>query len=157
MSAHLDDDGRGERVRDGIQIAIVGPPNVGKSSLIYRLANRELAIVSEIPGTTRDIIELDYDIKGLPVIFYDTAGLRKSSKRIESIGIVKSIEKSKLSDINIIMVENTREIRKYNIKEKNKIFVQSKTDKKIRKINKKSVIKISSKNGHGITKLINQI
>ena len=154
---YLNDEHAGEKIRSGIKIAIIGKPNTGKSSLINYLAKREIAIVSNIPGTTRDIIELNYDIRGIPVIFYDTAGLRKSSKRIESIGIVKSIEKSKLSDINIIMVENTREIRKYNIKEKNKIFVQSKTDKKIRKINKKSVIKISSKNGHGITKLINQI
>ncbi len=154
---YLNDEHAGEKIRSGIKIAIIGKPNTGKSSLINYLAKREIAIVSNIPGTTRDIIELNYDIRGIPVIFYDTAGLRKSSKRIESIGIVKSIEKSKLSDINIIMVENTREIRKYNIKEKNKIFVQSKTDKKIRKINKKSVIKISSKTGHGITKLINQI
>ena len=66
-----------------------------------------------LSNDTQNIIELNYDIRGIPVIFYDTAGLRKSSKRIESIGIVKSIEKSKLSDINIIMVENTREIRKY--------------------------------------------
>tara|TARA_B100000700_G_scaffold198663_1_gene218527 strand:- start:549 stop:1898 length:1350 start_codon:yes stop_codon:yes gene_type:complete len=154
---YLNDEHAGEKIRSGIKIAIIGKPNTGKSSLINYLAKREIAIVSNIPGTTRDIIELNYDIRGIPVIFYDTAGLRKSSKRIESIGIVKSIEKSKLSDINIIMVENTREMRKYNIKEKNKIFVQSKIDKKIRKINKKSVIKISSKTGYGITKLINQI
>ena len=154
---YLNDEHAGEKIRSGIKIAIIGKPNTGKSSLINYLAKREIAIVSNIPGTTRDIIELNYDIRGIPVIFYDTAGLRKSSKRIESIGIVKSIEKSKLSDINIIMVENTKEMIKYNIKEKNKIFVQSKIDKKIRKINKKSVIKISSKTGYGITKLINQI
>ena len=154
---YLNDENAGEKIRSGIKIAIIGKPNTGKSSLINYLAKREIAIVSNIPGTTRDIIELNYDIRGIPVIFYDTAGLRKSSKRIENIGIIKSIEKSKSSDINIIMIENTREMRKYTNKTKNIIFVQSKIDEKIRKINKRSVIKISSKSGYGIKKLINQI
>jgi len=74
-----------ERVRDGFEVAIVGPPNVGKSTLLNRIAGREAAITSEIAGTTRDVIEVRFDLDGLPVTFLDTAGLRESADRVEMI------------------------------------------------------------------------
>ncbi len=154
---YLNDENAGEKIRTGIKIAIIGKPNTGKSSLINYLAKRDIAIVSNIPGTTRDIIELNYDIGGIPVIFYDTAGLRKSSKKIENLGILKSIEKSKLSDINIVIIEKSKEMLIYRNKINNIIFVQSKIDQKRKKIQNKSVIKISSKTGYGIKTLINTV
>ena len=77
----------GRELRDGFEVALIGPPNVGKSSLLNALAGREAAIVSRTPGTTRDVIELRYDLDGLPVIFLDTAGLRETSEEIEAEGI----------------------------------------------------------------------
>jgi ribosome biogenesis GTPase A len=83
ISAHLSDDRRGERLREGFQIAIVGVPNVGKSSLINALTKKEVAIVSQTAGTTRDIVEAHLDVAGFPVILADTAGLRDSEEEIE--------------------------------------------------------------------------
>src|SRR3546814_8473656 len=79
--AHMADSRRGERLRDGLMVAIVGAPNVGKSSLLNALARREAAIVSEIPGTTRDVIEVHLDLGGYPVILADTAGLRAKEEK----------------------------------------------------------------------------
>ena len=87
VSAHLADGGRGERLRDGLRMAIIGPPNVGKSSLLNWLSKRDIAIVSDVAGTTRDIIETYLDISGYPVLVADTAGLREGADRIESEGI----------------------------------------------------------------------
>ncbi|KAF9076664.1 tRNA modification GTPase TrmE [Rhodocollybia butyracea] len=84
---HLEDGRRGEIIRSGLHLAIFGPPNAGKSSLLNFLAQREAAIVTPVPGTTRDILELSLDIDGLPVIVADTAGLRSTDDLVESIGI----------------------------------------------------------------------
>ncbi|KAF9468779.1 tRNA modification GTPase TrmE, partial [Collybia nuda] len=87
---HLDDKRRGEIIRSGIRLAIFGPPNAGKSSLLNFFAQREAAIVTPVPGTTRDILELSLDIGGLPVIVADTAGLRKTNDIVEIIGIERA-------------------------------------------------------------------
>ena len=152
----INDKGYGENIRNGFNIAILGKPNVGKSSLINRLANRELAIVSEIPGTTRDIIELDYDIKGLPVIFYDTAGLRETYEKIEKIGVIKAINKTKNSSINLILITSIDEINEYNTKFDNIIFIQTKIDI-YDKILKENIVHLSSKTGEGVEKLLDVI
>ena len=83
----LNDQKVGERIREGFKIAIVGPPNSGKSSLLNYLSKRDAAIVSEIAGTTRDAIEVNLNIAGFPVIITDTAGLRNSTDKIEKLGI----------------------------------------------------------------------
>lgn len=87
ISGHLDDGGRGERLRDGLRMAIVGPPNAGKSSLLNWLSRRDAAIVSDVAGTTRDVIEVHLDIKGFPVLVADTAGLREGMDSVETEGI----------------------------------------------------------------------
>ena len=87
MAGHLDDKERGERLREGVSIAIVGAPNVGKSSLLNALAKRDVAIVSETAGTTRDVIEVHLDLAGFPVILADTAGLRETADQIEDEGV----------------------------------------------------------------------
>ena len=88
----LNDQKVGERIREGFKIAIVGPPNAGKSSLLNYLSNKEAAIVSEIAGTTRDVIEVHLNINGLPVIISDTAGIRSSKDEIEKKGIKLALQ-----------------------------------------------------------------
>ena len=91
IARHLADDHRGERLRDGFHIVILGAPNVGKSSLLNALARREAAIVSERAGTTRDVVEVHLDLGGYPVILADTAGLRHSGDSIESEGMRRAL------------------------------------------------------------------
>ncbi|MBK4217575.1 tRNA uridine-5-carboxymethylaminomethyl(34) synthesis GTPase MnmE [Paracoccus caeni] len=90
-----------ESVRRGFEIAIIGPPNSGKSSFINRVARREVAIVSDVAGTTRDVIELRIDLKGLPVTFLDTAGLRESDDRIERMGVDRAKQRAISADLRL--------------------------------------------------------
>lgn len=92
-----------ERIRDGFEVAIVGAPNTGKSSLLNMLARRDVAITSEIAGTTRDVIEVRMDLNGLPVTILDTAGLRASDDVVERIGIDRAIERAKAADIRVFL------------------------------------------------------
>lgn len=102
---HLNDNRKGELLRNGLKVAIIGPPNVGKSSLLNFLMQREVAIVSDIAGTTRDIIETHLDIGGYPIILQDTAGIRESKDIIEQEGIKRAINSAKAADIKIIMFD----------------------------------------------------
>lgn len=99
LEAHLADNHRGERVRDGFRIAIVGAPNVGKSSLLNRLARRDAAIVSSTAGTTRDVVEVYLDIAGYPVILADTAGLRETTEAVEAEGIRRALKRIEDADL----------------------------------------------------------
>ena len=101
----LDDQKVGERIREGFKIAIVGPTNAGKSSLLNYLSRREVAIVSEIAGTTRDVIETHLNIDGLPVVISDTAGIRESKDEIEKKGIRLALEKVENADLTIVVIE----------------------------------------------------
>ncbi len=105
MERHLDDAHRGERVRDGYRIAIIGPPNAGKSSLLNALARREAAIVSDIPGTTRDVVEVRLVLGGFPVWIADTAGLREAADAIEAEGVRRALERAEEADLRIGVVE----------------------------------------------------
>ncbi len=102
---HLRDNRNGERLRNGLKLAIIGKPNVGKSSLLNYLMQRDVAIVSEIAGTTRDVIEGHLDIGGYPIILQDTAGIRVSNDTIEQLGIDKAKEIQKEADIKIIVLD----------------------------------------------------
>ncbi len=95
-----------ERIRTGFEVAILGAPNTGKSTLLNTLAGREAAITSEIAGTTRDVIEVRMDLGGLPVTLLDTAGLRETDDKVESIGIARARERAELADLRVILVEN---------------------------------------------------
>ena len=101
----LDDQKIGERIREGFKIAILGPTNAGKSSLLNHLSNRDVAIVSEIAGTTRDVIETHLNIDGYPVIVSDTAGIRKSRNEIEKKGIKLSLRSAERADLKLVVVD----------------------------------------------------
>ena len=101
----LNDQRIGERIREGFKIAIIGPTNAGKSSLLNYLSRRDIAIVSEIAGTTRDVIEAHLNLDGFPVIVSDTAGIRVSKDEIEKKGIKLALEKAENADLNIIVIE----------------------------------------------------
>ena len=101
----LNDDKTGEIIREGFKVAIVGPPNVGKSSLLNYLSKREAAIVSEKAGTTRDVVEVHLDISGIPIIISDTAGIRDSNDEIEAKGVKLAISRAEDADLNIILLD----------------------------------------------------
>ncbi len=101
----LNDQRVGERIREGFKIAILGPANSGKSSLLNYLSNRDVAIVSEIAGTTRDVVEAHLNLDGYPVVVSDTAGIRESKDEIEKKGIKLSLKRAEDADLNIILIE----------------------------------------------------
>ncbi|ASI48023.1 MAG: tRNA uridine-5-carboxymethylaminomethyl(34) synthesis GTPase MnmE [Anaplasma ovis] len=103
LEKHLDDGHRGERLRYGMRVAIIGKPNVGKSTLFNHLARRDMAIVSEYPGTTRDVLEAHVDIGGYPFIVVDTAGMRESTDFIEREGIMRAKSEAEIADIKIVL------------------------------------------------------
>ena len=94
-----------ERIRDGFEVAIVGPPNIGKSTLLNALAGRDAAITSDIAGTTRDVIEVRMDLRGLPVTFLDTAGLREAGDEIEALGIERAKDRAEQADLRVILMQ----------------------------------------------------
>lgn len=105
IRTHLDDGRRGEILRDGLHIAVIGPPNAGKSSLVNALARRDVAIVSPAPGTTRDVIELRLDLGGYPVVLADTAGLRESSDPIEAEGVRRALARAGAADLRMLVLD----------------------------------------------------
>ena len=105
LATHLADDHRGERLRDGIHLAIIGAPNAGKSSLLNRLAGRDAAIVSAQAGTTRDVIEVHLDLKGWPVVVADTAGLRDAACSIEAEGVRRALAKADTADLKLAVFD----------------------------------------------------
>lgn len=107
ISRHLDDRHRGELIREGFQVVLAGPPNVGKSSLLNALARRDVAIVSEEAGTTRDVIEVKLDLDGLPLVVSDTAGIREASGKVEQEGIRRTLGRARGADLVLWVVDAT--------------------------------------------------
>jgi len=127
----LDDQKVGERIREGFKIAIIGPTNAGKSSLLNHLSNRDAAIVSEIAGTTRDVIETHLNIDGYPVVVSDTAGIRDSKNEIEKKGIKLALKKAEDADLKLIVIDGKSLDFKGVLKElmdENAILVINKSD-----------------------------
>ena len=160
----LDDQKVGERIREGFKISIIGPTNVGKSSLLNHLADRDVAIVSEIAGTTRDVIETHLNLDGYPVILSDTAGIRDSKDEIERKGIKLSLKSANEADLNIVVLEpksvdfkgflNAFNVDKTIIVINKLDNVEEKINDQIRKLNP---IFISVKENKNIDLLINEI
>ena len=103
ISDYLGQQGRGERLREGVRVAILGPPNAGKSSLLNALARRDAAIVSTVAGTTRDVIEIHLDLGGVPAIVADTAGLRRAADALEAEGVRRATAWAKGADLKILV------------------------------------------------------
>jgi len=167
----IKDEKRGEIIKNGIKVAIVGKPNVGKSSLLNVLARKERAIVTHIPGTTRDAVEEILYMEGIPLIIVDTAGIRKSKNIIEKIGVKKSFEYISKSELVILVMDGNTQIDSNDceiveeLKGKNIIICLNKIDLKQvtskKEINKKfkisNIIEISAKKNIGIDKLEKKI
>ena len=165
ISDHLNDNRRGERLRDGVHIALIGAPNAGKSSLLNLLARREAAIVSDIAGTTRDVLEAHLDLGGYPVIVSDTAGLRETSDVIEQEGVKRAIAAAERSDICVLVVdaadsqkEDSGEFRHYQ--ELADLVVYNKLDTisgDFSVLPSERSLKISVKDGSGVSELLANI
>jgi len=160
----LNDQKVGERIREGFKIAILGPTNAGKSSLINHLSNRDVAIVSEVAGTTRDVIETHLNIDGYPVIISDTAGIRESKDEIEKKGIKLSLNRAEEADLKLVVVDaknlDFTEVLK-GLLDENAILVINKSDllkkeidSEIKNINH---VLISIKDNKNIDELISKI
>jgi tRNA modification GTPase len=160
----LNDQKVGERIREGFKIAILGPTNAGKSSLLNYLSNRDVAIVSEIAGTTRDVIETHLNIDGYPVIVSDTAGIRESKNEIEKKGIKLSLNRAEEADLKLVVVDAKKldftDVLK-GLLDQNAILVINKSDllekeieSEIKKINH---VLISIKKKKNIDQLISKI
>ena len=160
----LNDQKVGEIIREGFKIAIVGPTNAGKSSLINNLSNREVAIVSEIAGTTRDVVETHLNIEGFPVIISDTAGIRDSKDDIEKKGIKLSLKKAEDADLKLVVVDAKNiDLSGFlnDLLKNNAILVVNKSDllkeKLDPEISKLNHVQISLKDNLNIDKLITKI
>ena len=153
---------KGKKIKDGIKTVIVGKPNVGKSTLLNSILKEERAIVTHVAGTTRDIIEEIINIKGIPLVLVDTAGIRETEDIVENIGVEKSKEFIEKADLVLLVLDNSRELEKEDkeviekIKENNKkvIVLLNKIDlpKKldISKYNFENIVEISAKDNIGI-------
>lgn len=168
---HLNDNRKGELLRSGIKLAILGAPNVGKSSLLNFLMQRDVAIVSNIEGTTRDVVEGHLDIGGYPIILQDTAGIRFSNDIIEQEGIKRALQSAKMADIKIIILDIVKinssssyfdELKDIiELIDDNTIILVNKidlinSDEKIDLLNKE-YLKVSIKNNVGLDKLLKNI
>ena len=154
ISHHLADR-RGERLRDGVRIVIAGPPNVGKSSLLNALAKRDVAIVSEEAGTTRDVLEVYLDLGGLPVILTDTAGLRESESKVEAEGVRRALSRTEQADVVLWLVDATAPVWEPPVAlgTKPAICIVNKTDLGPQGT-RQDCIEISAKTGQGLDRLI---
>ena len=161
----LNDQKVGERIREGFKIAILGPTNAGKSSLLNYISRKEVAIVSEIAGTTRDVIETHLNINGYPVIMSDTAGIREAKDEIEKRGIKLALKKAENADLNIVVIEPKSGyftgVLKGLINSEKTILIVNKSDLGVDKIEKElekfKPIYISIKNETNLETLIAEI
>ena len=160
----LNDQKVGERIREGFKISIVGPTNAGKSSLLNYLSKRDVAIVSEIAGTTRDVIETHLSIDGYPVVISDTAGIRDSKDEIEKKGIKLALKRAEDADLNLVIIEpKSTDFTGFlsDLVSKKAIYVLNKSDLGFKNINSKlkklNPISISLKNEKNLEDLISAI
>lgn len=155
---HLDDKHLGERLRDGFNVAVLGAPNAGKSSLVNALAKREVAIVSDLAGTTRDALEVHLNIGGYPVVLIDTAGLRETSDTIESEGIKRARARATAADLKLALFASDAQpdAETQNLVDDKTIIVKTKNDLSTNDFNFPALA-ISTQTGDGIDRLLQTI
>ena len=155
----------GKIIKEGIKVAILGKPNVGKSSLLNSILNEDKAIVTDIKGTTRDYVEGSIYLNGIPLNFIDTAGIRKTEDIVEKIGVDKSIKLIEEADLILFLLNNNEKVSKEEkeliekIKNKKHIIIVNKIDldKNIDIDNELNPIYISTLNKKGIEEILNRI
>lgn len=146
--------GAAERIRDGFEVAIVGRPNAGKSTLLNALAGREAAITSEVAGTTRDVIEVRMDLGGLSVTLLDTAGLREATDSIEEIGVRRAVERAIAADLRVFLLDSDAGVPMLD-RQPGDILARSKAD--LGSAEEEGVLQVSGVTGFGLTELIARI
>jgi tRNA modification GTPase len=151
IARHLDDGRRGERVREGLVIAITGPPNVGKSTLINALAEREVAIVSPYAGTTRDVLEARVIIGGVPVTLLDTAGLRETADPVEAEGVRRAQARAASADLVVVLNDGSHQGPDALRREPRQMAVASKAD--LRMSTGQAGLSVSALTGEGMAAL----
>ena len=154
----LNDGRRGEILREGFRVAVIGPPNAGKSTLVNWLSKRPVSIISEQPGTTRDVLEASLDLGGYPVIIADTAGLRASTDPIENEGIKRAQEWAKTANSRLILLEPSTEagfLERLKPNPECDLVVLNKIDLLPRDFKKEQTLAISLKDEIGLDKLLN--
>lgn len=150
LDTELDGFSSSERIREGFEVAIVGRPNIGKSTLLNTIAGRDVAITSEIAGTTRDVIEVRLDLEGLPVTLLDLAGIRESEDQIERLGIDRALSRAETADIRVFLVEKIEDVSELGvIKQDCDIVVVGKGD-----VSTFEGLKVSGVSGLGIDQLL---
>ena len=142
-----------ERIREGFEIAIVGPPNIGKSTLLNALAGRDAAITTDMEGTTRDVSEVKMDISGFAVTLLDTAGIRETTDKIEKIGVDRAKLRAKNADLRLFITHSGEPNDLKLNPEENDIVVIGKSDL----LNKSDILAISGKSGEGLDSLLKEI
>lgn len=159
ITRHLDDGHRGEILRDGFRVALLGAPNAGKSSLLNALARRDAAIVSAEAGTTRDVIEVRLDLDGYPVIVSDTAGIREAGGQIEREGIRRSLSASRDANLTLWLSESGLDSPPKEISRETLLAVRTKTDLGLpnQAALSDADLAISTKSGAGLAELIKTI
>jgi len=156
INAALEDSSLGLSIRNGFSVVIIGKPNTGKSSFLNKISGRNVAIVTNTPGTTRDILESFVDVEGYPLRFFDTAGIRESKNKIEKIGIDIALTASREADINLVFLDKNDEVDIFKYL-KNAFFIKSKQDLGNSIFEGGGIFNISSKTGYGIEKLLSLV
>lgn len=154
MAAHLADGHRGERLRAGVVVAVIGPPNVGKSSLVNLLARRDVAIVTPHAGTTRDVIEAQLDLDGLPVTLLDTAGLRATEDPIEAEGIARAKRRAETADLRLYVLDASAREREAPPMNESVLLVANKRDLAPGTPLPAGAIGLSCRTGEGVPELL---
>lgn len=163
IATFMDDNRRGERLRDGLQVALLGAPNAGKSSLLNAIAARDAAIVSDTAGTTRDVIEVHLDLGGWPVTLADTAGLRDASDAVEQEGVKRALDRAENADVCLVLFDVTARPDAQSLdvlRRPNAIAVSTKEDLRTGPVARdlpEEAVSVSAKTGVGLPGLLNRL
>ena len=155
IASHLNDNKVGQKIKNGLNLAIIGAPNVGKSSLINFLAQSDVAIVSEIAGTTRDVVETHLSIAGVAVKISDTAGIRETEDKIEAEGIRRALKKASEADLKIFLIDAKNPVLRADLIDEQTIIVVNKID--LEPFNFDGAVEISLTNNVNTTQLLKKL
>jgi tRNA modification GTPase len=142
-----------ERLRDGFEVAILGGPNAGKSTLINYLSGRSVALTSDVPGTTRDVLEVRMDLDGLPVTFLDTAGVRETEDEIERLGIERALDRARLADLRIYLLGGEADVRDALPPVPQDLVIYGKSDLGA----PRECMAVSGRSGEGVAELLSSV